>query len=309
MMLLQLGAHRGATCVHNALTRQGIRPTEIVIADPKGTRSVELADRYRRVGIPATALVARAEDVVARSSDARAAVVSIDDLGAMAAVTRRANRTLLVQAVGQGPQEAGRPPTAIVGITAASFADRLDDRATLQQLLDALADLSPPSSSTAMRADPISADRLQATRQRTSDLTVDRLRTIERTHEDRDLARLLWNQQSYPLVVVRRGGRTEREDLEQALDSAAGRSQAAVALVSEARVNILVVEAGAFRHHRVRLALPFERLAPTPPVRVAPGPAPALTFLQAASLGLDMGIRTARFIAEHTPPRPAHFTD
>lgn len=258
------GANRGGRAFSAAAIKALPASTiqEVIIADPKDERAIELAEDWQRFGVKAVGYKRPCEDAVDAVADEpdAVAVLSIDTLKPMGTMLKK-NLPTQWQLMGRGLGS----NAPVIGLSGSINKHDTDSRAASVRLIDELSSFVVPQSSSVIRNNLLNADALQAMRRTVSEHSVRRLQMLDR--EPTDIVggplNLHWGGKAYPLAICeKKDGQMWKENVQQALELAKpGRGEHAIALVGSKNVDFFVIEESRGRR-RVRFHLPIIHALP-----------------------------------------------
>lgn len=248
------GAHRGGNEIQRAIEASGHRLTRVTVVDPKPGRAELIGKRYRTLGADVVTYEEPLDAVQDRLDPDEPAILTIDDLPAMArAAARKRRGPMLAQGVFMAPVEDNAEfGASIGGISLPMFAERPEDARKAAEFLVTIAAASPATSSSVMRGHPLDEHRLNATRRTTSRGTVADLLAMPAVIEREHPSSLFVGEVRHELVLARHEGPGGLQGAEQA-EEIANDAPRAVALVTPGvRVDLFLVVRG-----RTRMHVPF----------------------------------------------------
>jgi hypothetical protein len=197
------GAHRGGKAITETALGQltGLKVNDVVIADPKEDRALQLAEVWRDRGVRAEGLSEACENAIKRI-DADAVVLAIDTIKPMAEILERKPLPTQWQLLARGLGTNG----PIVGLAGTIREGISQERASSVKLIDELSSFIMPQSSSNIRENLLNADMLHTMRKRVSQHSIRRLAVIDRDPQDisEGALNLFWGMKMYPLVIRER---------------------------------------------------------------------------------------------------------
>jgi len=242
------GGHRGG----RALTDSALIPfpkikgsNELVIADPKENRALQLANIWKNKGYLAIGLKETCQDALKKFSP-DVILLSIDQIKPMADILEKymlpAQWQLLARGLGNnGP---------VVGLSGSIDVGNSEARTSSVRLINELSSFISPQSSMNIRKNLLNEDLLHSLRKRVSEHSVERLEILvgdQRGFQGGELS-FFWGRKKYPLLVKEKRAENKwKEIMQLALDAELPRvlgndRDFAVATVGEKNVDFFVIE-------------------------------------------------------------------
>jgi hypothetical protein len=239
---------------------------DIIIADPKEERAVELARVWNERGIWAEGRKEPCEKAIERV-DADAVLLAIDTISPMAKILKKSPLPAQWQLLCRGLGENG----PVIGMSGSIHNGASEERSSSMKLIKELGSFIEPQSSLEIRRNPLNADFLHAIRARVSGHSASRLMVLEKEPKDIDGGplNLFWGPTYHPLMVQEKPVKARwRELKEQAVNAEMppylrNAPRFAVAIVGNKNIDLFVVEEVRGRRS-IRFHMPLVHALPSP---------------------------------------------
>lgn len=255
------GAHRGGAAITETALKylpEAGQFKEVIIADPKEDRAIQLAQTWNNGGIRAHGIKEPCEEVVGKTA-ANSVLLAIDTISPMSNVLEKSPLPAQWQLMAKGIG----PNGPIVGLSGTVGAGDTDERQASIKLIKELGSFIQPQSSNNIRENLLNADGLHIMRRVVSEHSVKRVGMLDRDPGDIPGGTLnfFWGGVSHPLVVQDKPSHRWKETKQQAMEtnlpvSLRNSSAFAVATVGNKTVDFFIVETARGRR-MIRFHMPL----------------------------------------------------